>query len=182
MYCTPLRSMRACRREAVFSPTTISQVESRPSESAVFSRGNSMVRSPISRVSLTSTLALEASPANWVASSVSPHISSNTRTASCLPLTWIASRSRRPARCAAGALVEAGVDRFRGGRGAELLVEGRAAARVGRKNRAFLGDQGHRNGLSYQLAHSNAWACCILVKYPLFSRGPPTPSLGDFHD
>src|SRR5438094_842703 len=67
-----------------------------------FRRGNSRVRSPTSRVSFISTLALEASPATWVASSVSPHISSNTRTASCFPLTWIASRSRRPARCAAG--------------------------------------------------------------------------------
>src|SRR6267378_8346880 len=38
----------------------------------------------------------------------------------------------------------------------------------------------HRNGLNS--AHSNAWAYGILVKYHLFFRGLPTPSLGDFHD
>src|SRR5690242_6253396 len=102
MYCAPLCSMRACRREAVFSRMRMSQTSSRPSMSTVFSRGNSMVRSPISRTSLASTLALEESPATWVASSVSPHISSKTRTASCLPLTVIASRSRRLARWIAG--------------------------------------------------------------------------------
>ena len=45
-------------------------------------------------------------------------------------------------------LVQAGLDRFRRGLVAEQLVEGRAAAHVGKKNRAFLGDQSHRNGLS----------------------------------
>src|SRR6266571_2931178 len=72
-------------------------------------------------------------------------------------------------------LVQAGLDRFRRGLVAEQLVERRAAAHVGKKNRAFLGNQRHRNRLSFSGTHSNAWACCILVKYPLFSPGLPRP-------
>src|SRR5437899_2258327 len=72
-------------------------------------------------------------------------------------------------------LVQAGLDRFRRGLVAEQLVERSAAAHVGKENRAFLGDQRHRNRLSFSGTHSNAWACCILVKYPLFSLGLPRP-------
>src|SRR5882672_8487830 len=65
--------MRACRREAVFSCTTMSQVFSRPSIRTVLSRGKPMVRSPTSSVSRAWTLALAARPATWVVLGVSPH-------------------------------------------------------------------------------------------------------------
>src|SRR4029077_6626681 len=66
-------------------------------------------------------------------------------------------------------LAEAGFDGFGGGLVAEQLVERGAAAHVGKQDRSFLGDEGHRYRLSLRRAHLDAWALRILVKYLLFS-------------